>query len=110
MHLSSMSLFRSRRRESKQFAVIGLGRFGRAVCGTLYNMGYEVMGVDANEKRVDQTANEEIATHVLALDSTDPLALKQAGILVYFIDSISRAKKSPGSSGRGFSFRFQLKE
>lgn len=83
MHLSSMSFFRSRRRESKQFAVIGLGRFGRAVCATLYRMGYEVMGVDEDEKRVDQTANEEIATHVLELDSTDPLALKQAGIFEF---------------------------
>ncbi|MGK7901906.1 MAG: TrkA family potassium uptake protein [Hormoscilla sp.] len=83
MHLSSMSFFRSRRRESKQFAVIGLGRFGRAVCATLYGMGYEVMGVDKDEKRVAQTANDEIATHVLELDSTDPSALKQAGIFEF---------------------------
>lgn len=78
-----MSFFRSRRIESKQFAVIGLGRFGRAVSATLYKMGYEVMGVDSNEKRVDQTANDEIATHVVELDSTDPVALKQAGIFEF---------------------------
>ena len=83
MHLSSMSLFGSRRRESKQFAVIGLGRFGRAVCATLYGMGYEVMGVDRSQKCVDKAANDEIATHVLELDSTDPLALKQAGIFEF---------------------------
>ncbi|MBC6453410.1 MAG: TrkA family potassium uptake protein [Hormoscilla sp. SP5CHS1] len=83
MNLSSMSFFRSRRRESKQFAVIGLGRFGRAVCATLYGMGYEVMGVDRCEKCVDKAANDEIATHVLELDSTDPLALKQAGIFEF---------------------------
>ena len=83
MNLSSLSLFRSMRRESKQFAVIGLGRFGRSVCTTLYRIGYEVMGVDQDAKRVDQAAIDEIATHVLELDSTDPSALKQAGIFEF---------------------------
>lgn len=81
MNLSSLNPFCSLRREdSRQFAVIGLGRFGRAVCSSLHSLGYEVLGVDVNKKNVCQVANEHLATHTLQLDSTDPTALKEAGI------------------------------
>ena len=83
MSLSSLSFFRSLRSDSKQFAVIGLGRFGRAVCSTLHEMGYEVLGVDSEEKLVDQVLNDKIVAHALTLDSTDPIALKQAGIFEF---------------------------
>ena len=33
----------------KQIAILGLGRFGRALARTLVEMGHDVMGVDANE-------------------------------------------------------------
>lgn len=33
-------------KNNKQFAVIGLGRFGRAVVETLVASGYDVMGCD----------------------------------------------------------------
>uniref|UniRef100_UPI0034415484 NAD-binding protein n=1 Tax=uncultured Thermosynechococcus sp. TaxID=436945 RepID=UPI0034415484 len=39
---------------SQQFAVIGLGRFGRGVCETLHGMGYEVLGSDNQERLVNQ--------------------------------------------------------
>lgn len=81
MNLSSLGIFRSLRSTGKQFAVIGLGRFGRAVCETLHRTGYEVMGVDAEEKSVTQVMADQITDHTLMLDSTDPSALKQAGIL-----------------------------
>lgn len=83
MNLSSLNLFRSSRAFSKQFAVIGLGRFGRAVCATLHQMGYEVMGVDSNEKFVAQVSNDRIVDHALELDSTDPVALGQSGIFEF---------------------------
>lgn len=83
MNLSSLSFFRSLRTENKQYAVIGLGRFGRAVCGTLHSLGYEVLGVDAEEKRVSQVLTDKIASHALQLDSTEYTALKESGIFEF---------------------------
>jgi trk system potassium uptake protein len=84
--LSSLSFFKSLRANNRQFAVIGLGRFGRAVCLTLHNLGYEVLGVDTDERRVSQVLNDELVSHALTLDSTDNNALKEAGI--YEFDTV----------------------
>ncbi|WP_449418817.1 potassium channel family protein [Phormidium nigroviride] len=83
MNLSSLNFFRSLRTDNKQFAVIGLGRFGRAVCETLHGLGYEVLGVDTDEKKVTQILSDQIAAHAVELDSTDPTALKEAGIFEF---------------------------
>lgn len=40
----------------KQFAVIGLGRFGMAVCQELQDAGSEVLAVDIDEDKVKQAA------------------------------------------------------
>jgi trk system potassium uptake protein TrkA len=69
------------RQEKRQFAVIGLGRFGRAVCATLHKSGYEVLGTDIDEKLVAQALVDKIASHAIQLDSTDVSALREAGIL-----------------------------
>ena len=60
--------------------MVGLGRFGRAVCSTLHGQGYDVLGVDANMERVDQALNDRIVAHSRQLDSTQPAALKKAGL------------------------------
>jgi trk system potassium uptake protein TrkA len=73
-------------RKSKQFSVIGLGRFGRAVAGRLSQQGFDVMCVDSDEGRVAQILSDQIATHALQLDSTQPGALKEAGI--FEIDTV----------------------
>lgn len=85
MNLSSLSFFRGLRSDnrSKQFAVVGLGRFGRAVCSTLHHLGYEVLGVDSEERLVAQVLSDQIAAHALQLDSTDPAALKEAGVFEF---------------------------
>lgn len=83
MNLSSLSFFRSLRKDNKQFAVIGLGRFGRAVCSTFQRLGYEVLGTDIDEKRVSQVLTDQIVSHALQLDSTEPAALKEAGIFEF---------------------------
>lgn len=84
--LSSLSFFKSLRANNRQFAVIGLGRFGRAVCMTLHHLGYEVLGVDMDERRVTRILNDELVSHALTLDSTDPTALKEAGL--YEFDTV----------------------
>ncbi|KPK42018.1 MAG: hypothetical protein AMJ78_03885 [Omnitrophica WOR_2 bacterium SM23_29] len=62
----------------KQFAVIGLGRFGSAVAKTLSEKGYEVLAVDSNEECV-QDASEYVA-HAVTIDATDEKALRAVGI------------------------------
>lgn len=74
------------RQENRQFAVIGLGRFGRAVCGSLHKLGYEVLGTDIDEKLVTQVLTQKLASHAIQLDSTEPQALKEAGI--YEMDTV----------------------
>jgi trk system potassium uptake protein TrkA len=83
VNLSSINIFRSSRKENQQFAVIGLGRFGRAVCSTLHKLGYEVLGTDIDERRVAQALKDQIVAHAIQLDSTDPAALNEAGILEF---------------------------
>jgi trk system potassium uptake protein TrkA len=83
VNLSSIGFFRSLRKENQQFAVIGLGRFGRAVCSTLHKLGYEVLGTDVDERRVAQVLKEQMVAHAVELDSTDPAALKEAGIFEF---------------------------
>ena len=80
MNLSSLKFLRSLRKDNHQFAVIGLGRFGRSVCSTLHNLGYQVLATDVDEKRVSEALNEEIVGHALQLDSTVTAAIKDACI------------------------------
>lgn len=83
MNLSSLGFFRSLRKDNHQFAVIGLGRFGRSVCSTLHKFGYQVLAIDMDEKRVSAALTEQIVSHALQLDSTEPAALKEAGIFEF---------------------------
>lgn len=62
----------------KQFAVIGLGRFGSSVARTLQSMGYEVLGIDTDEERTQ--ALMDSLTHVVQADATDENTLKSLGI------------------------------
>lgn len=63
---------------AKQFAVIGLGRFGSNVARTLYEMDFEVMGIDENEDRINEIM--QYVTHAVVADSTDESALREIGI------------------------------
>lgn len=83
MNFSSWNFLRNLRTERRQFAVIGLGRFGSAVCSTLHKSGYEVLAVDKEEKRVTSALSDQIASHALLLDSTETSALREAGILEF---------------------------
>lgn len=65
----------------KQFLVIGLGRFGVSVAGTLTEAGHSVVGVDQSEDRI-QRVSEEI-TDVIKCDATDADILESMGISDY---------------------------
>jgi len=78
-----LKLFAIPRVDNRQFAVIGLGRFGRAVCETLKGEGCDVFGIDNDKQIVDQVLNDSIVTHALQLDATNPKALKEAGVFEF---------------------------
>ncbi|TKH05749.1 TrkA family potassium uptake protein [Peribacillus simplex] len=62
----------------RQYAVIGLGRFGTSVAHRLYSAGQEVLGIDVNEERVE---NAELSvTHAVMADTTEEETLKSIGI------------------------------
>jgi trk system potassium uptake protein TrkA len=62
----------------KQFAVIGLGRFGTSMAKTLSRMGYDVLAVDHNEEKVNNII--EHVTHAVQADAMDEQTLKSLGI------------------------------
>jgi len=61
-----------------EIIVIGLGRFGSSLASTLIEMGHEVLGIDADEARVQQHA--ELLTHVVQADTTSEKTLRQLGV------------------------------
>lgn len=78
----------------KNFAVFGLGRFGRNVALTLEEMGYDVLGVDKDESVIDQLS--ESLTRVVSFDVRDVRALEEAGIENF--DTVIIASKNLESS------------
>lgn len=62
----------------KEFAVIGLGRFGGSICRALAEQGMEVLAIDNSEDRVNEFAT--IASHAVVGDSTDETVLKSLGL------------------------------
>ncbi|WP_096199175.1 potassium channel family protein [Bacillus sp. FJAT-45350] len=64
--------------KKKQFAVVGLGRFGGSVCKELSKQGMDVLAIDTDETKVNEYKN--IVTHAVVADSTDENTLKSLGI------------------------------
>lgn len=62
----------------RQFAVIGLGKFGFSIAKTLADAGYEVIAVDNDEEHVQEIS--DIVTYALKADVTEPGVLKKIGI------------------------------
>ncbi|WP_368654678.1 TrkA family potassium uptake protein [Ornithinibacillus sp. 4-3] len=62
----------------KEFAVIGLGRFGSSLCRELCMEGMDVLAIDLDEDKVNEFRN--IASYAVIADSTDETTLKELGI------------------------------
>ncbi|MFC5447562.1 potassium channel family protein [Paenibacillus aestuarii] len=62
----------------KQYAVIGLGRFGSSIAKELVNLGNEVLGIDIDEEAVDELSDD--LTHAVVADATDEEVLKSLGL------------------------------
>ena len=62
----------------KTYIVIGLGRFGFSVATQLYDLGNEVLAIDAKEENVQRIANR--VTHAVVGDATDEAVLRALGV------------------------------
>lgn len=71
----------------KQFVVIGLGRFGSSIAKTLYNLGYDVLGIDSDEEIVQNLSDS--VTHAVQADATDENTLKALGVRNFDVGIVS---------------------
>jgi len=62
----------------KQFAILGLGRFGTSLAVTLAEMGHEVLAVDAHEAPVEKIAR--VVTKAIQADVRNEEALKSLAL------------------------------
>jgi trk system potassium uptake protein len=75
-----MPIFSNKHRNS-EFAVIGLGRFGRAVVRTLSERGFTVLGIDRDPETVQYIS--EACTQAVVVDSTNEDSLRALGISTF---------------------------
>jgi trk system potassium uptake protein len=73
-----LGLSKTERSKQKDFAVIGLGRFGRSVVRTLSERGYNVLGLDKDPQKVQYIS--EYCTQAVVVDSTNEDSLKALDI------------------------------
>jgi trk system potassium uptake protein TrkA len=64
--------------ENQSVVVIGLGRFGGQVAESLLNLGHEVLGIDSDERIVQDWSDR--LTQVVQADATDTDTLHQLGV------------------------------
>ncbi|MFZ3579699.1 potassium channel family protein [Virgibacillus sp. DJP39] len=62
----------------KEFAVIGLGRFGGNLCKELVSLGVDVLALDKRLERVQEYS--PLVSHAAELDAIDKESLKAVGI------------------------------
>lgn len=67
-----------KRKDTKQFAVLGLGRFGASVARTLSQRGYQVLAIDSRDEPVKEIAS--FVTSAVQADTTDEAALRALGV------------------------------
>ncbi|MCD9023982.1 potassium channel family protein [Cohnella silvisoli] len=60
-----------------QFVIIGLGRFGSSLGRELIKLGYEVLGVDRDEEKVQELSH--VLTHAVVADATEEEVLRSIG-------------------------------
>jgi trk system potassium uptake protein len=74
-----MPLFKAK--NDKEFAIIGLGRFGGSLARRLESLGHPVLGIDIDPGVVKEIGDE--ITEAVVLDATDEDALQQVDITAF---------------------------
>ena len=67
--------------DSLGFAVVGIGRFGSAVCLELLRNGADVLAVDSSERAIEELQQLEPTIEARVVDSTDEESMREAGVL-----------------------------
>jgi trk/ktr system potassium uptake protein len=67
--------------KDKEFAIIGLSRFGGSLARRLVSLGHPVLGIDLDPRLVKEIADE--ITETAILDATDEDALRQVDITAF---------------------------
>lgn len=76
-----MSIFNKDKYDEKEFAVIGLGRFGGSLARRLESLGHPVLGIDIDPRVVKEVGDE--ITEAVILDALDEDALHQVDISAF---------------------------
>lgn len=79
----------------KQFAVIGLGRFGLSIAKALSSAGHEVLAVDKDMERIQSIMND--VTHAIQADVSSEAAIRELGINNYDVVVVSIASDMESS-------------
>jgi trk system potassium uptake protein len=61
---------------NRQFVVVGLGRLGISMVGTLDSLGHEVLAMDNREEVIQTLVDDLPNVHLLAADATDEDAVR----------------------------------
>jgi trk system potassium uptake protein TrkA len=75
------------------FAVIGIGRFGGAVCRALLQSGAEVLALDRDARPLEELRHNSPEAECRVVDCTDEEALRAAG--VFEVDTVVVAVSEP---------------
>jgi trk system potassium uptake protein TrkA len=70
-----------KKNKDKEFAIIGLGRFGGSLARRLETLGHPVLGIDSDPRLVKEIADE--LTEAVVLDAMDEEALQQVDITAF---------------------------
>ncbi len=65
---------------SRQFAVVGLGRFGAALAQTLDRLGHEVLAMDVEEELVQDLSVSMPNVHLVCADGSEQHVLRDLGL------------------------------
>lgn len=73
--------------DTKNFIVMGCGRFGSSVATTLYELGHDVLAIDDSEDIIQNLSDK--VTHAVQADCTDENALKALGLSNFDVAVVS---------------------
>jgi len=62
----------------KQVTIIGLGQFGSSLAREVFKLGYDVLAIDDDEKKVQNIISD--ITHAVQADATDEAVLAELGV------------------------------
>jgi trk/ktr system potassium uptake protein len=65
---------------SRQFVIVGLGRLGISMVGTLDSLGHEVLAIDRREEVIQHLADDLPNVHLVAADATEDAVVRGLNI------------------------------